>query len=427
MDNNTINNDGIVPGRLQVMPIDSIIFGQQAKEILPKEIRKLKCKRAFLLVSSTLNTNTNEITNIIEKLGKLYVGLYQNVPSHSPRNHVIMASIEALKCNADVLVTVGGGSLSDLAKAMCMVMKYLPTASKEEDLDCFVLGEIGNGIEKPMMPTRKHRDVIQISIPTTLSGGELTPYAGITDNIRNTKHQLFAGIDHVPRLIILDPYLTLHTPEWLFISTGMRSVDHCTECICSLTSNVYTETIAKSALSLLTKGLIGVKKHPKNIQYRMMCQIGMMNAGSLITSRVAFGASHAIGHILGAVGDVPHGHCSCVMLPYVLYYNYKYGGKICQEKQKMVCEAMMESATNDSNTAEEAHVLMDNFIRTLNMPRTLQDVGIRQDQLVDISEKSMFDPWTRTNVSVKFDNMIYGPYTIIHMESSVKIMAPASS
>src|SRR5262249_25542957 len=75
--------------------------------------------------------------------------------------------------------------------------------------------------------------VRQISVPTTLSGGQFSAIAGVTDERTKVKELLrHPGI--IASAVILDPAITVHTPEWLWLSTGIRAVDHCVEGVCSI-------------------------------------------------------------------------------------------------------------------------------------------------------------------------------------------------
>jgi maleylacetate reductase len=98
------------------------------------------------------------------------------------------------------------------------------------------------------------------------------------------------------------------------------------------------------------------------------------------------GASHAIGHVLGGTCDVPHGYTSCVMSPYVQAFNASVNG----ERQKRISACLGDASRPASD-------LLDALIRGLGMPRTLKDVGVREDQLQLVSEYTLEDIWGRTN------------------------------
>ncbi len=167
-------------------------------------------------------------------------------------------------------------------------------------------------------------------MPTTLSGAEFSNLAGITDERVRQKHS-FIGPDIGARAVILDPEATIYTPEWLWLSTGVRGVDHAVEALCSIEAHPYCDGLALHALRLFAQAL----PRPDDLAARLQCQQASWLAASSI-ARVNYGASHGIGHVLGAFADVPHGHTSCVMLPHVLRYNER----ATADKQRLIAEAL---------------------------------------------------------------------------------------
>src|SRR5208283_3076389 len=176
-----------------------------------------------------------------------------------------------------------------------------------------VCAKIGAHTRRPEV---KAPGVRSIAIPTTLSAGEYTASAGCTDTARHVKESYGHPL-MMPRTVILDPDVSAHTPEWLFLSTGIRAVDHAVEDICSINGQPIAEGASFQALRLLGSGLPAVKADPTNLEARLDCQIGawMSMVGS--QTGVSKGASHGIGHVLGGTAGVPHGYTSCVMLPHV--------------------------------------------------------------------------------------------------------------
>src|SRR5262249_8826243 len=152
-------------------------------------------------------------------LGNKCVGTFDKMPPHTPRAAVIAAAEQAREARADLIVTLGGGSITDGAKAVQLCLgNDIRTA---EALD---QGRAPNPV--------KSSKVRQVSVPPTLSAGEFSPISGVTDERRKVK-ELFRHPDIVPRGVVLDPVVTRHTPMWLWLSTGIRAVDHCVEGICS--------------------------------------------------------------------------------------------------------------------------------------------------------------------------------------------------
>jgi alcohol dehydrogenase class IV len=227
--------------------------------------------------------------------------------------------------------------------------------------------------------------VRQVAVPTTLSAGEFSAIAGVTDERTRVK-ELFRHPGIIPQAVVLDPALTVHTPEWLFLSTGIRAVDHCVEGICSREAHPYADAQAMRGLSLLAAGLPRVKADPSDLQARLDCQIGAWLSMGPLASGVPMGASHGIGYVLGAAFDIPHGHTSCIMLPAVMRWN-----KVANAgRQAMVAAAM-------GHPEQDAGDLLDGFIGGLGMPRSLSSVHIGPESFERIAEQAMATPWVPRN------------------------------
>ena len=186
--------------------------------------------------------------------------------------------------------------------------------------------------------------------------------------------------------MILDPAITVHTPEWLFLSTGIRAVDHCVEGICSAEAHPYADAQALRGLSLLSHGLPRVKADPSDLQARLDCQIGSWLSMGPLASGVPMGASHGIGYVLGAVFDIPHGHTSCIMLPSVMRWNKPVNA----ERQALVAAAM-------DHPDEDAGDVLAAFIAGLGMPRNLAAVNVGRQEFDRIAEQAMGTPWVPRN------------------------------
>jgi maleylacetate reductase len=359
-------------GRVVFGKMDEVVFGKPAAEAVAEQTRRMGAERVFLMVSGTLNRETDVIANIRAALGNRCAGVFDRMPPHTPRSAVIAAAEMARAAKADLIVTVGGGSITDGAKAVQLCLANDITTA--EGLDACR----GDAVFKPPA-------IRQISVPTTLSAGEFSGISGVTNEATRVK-ELFRHPMVIPAAVILDPAITVHTPEWLFLSTGIRAVDHCVEGVCSGEANPYGDAQALRGLSLLTKGLARVKIEPGDIQARLDCQIGSWLSMGPLAAGVPMGASHGIGYVLGAVFDIPHGHTSCIMLPSVMRWNKPANA----ERQAMIAEAM-------GHPGEEAGDVLDRFITGLDMPRSLHAVNVGPEHFDRIAKQAMGTPWVPRN------------------------------
>ncbi len=363
-------------GRVVFGAMDEVVFGHPAAEAIVAQMDRLGAARGFLMVSGTLNRQTAEIEKIRKALGSRCVATFDAMPPHTPREAVIAAAEQARAAGADLIVTVGGGSITDGAKAVQLCLAN--NVRTVEDIERI---RVHKGVAPPMnAPT-----VRQISVPTTIAGGEFSAIAGVT-NARTKVKEMLRHELVMPRAAILDPALTVHTPEWLFLSTGIRAVDHCVEGICSREAHPYADAQAVRGLSMLAQALPRVKANPGDLDARMDCQIGTWLSMAPLSAGVPMGASHGIGYVLGAVFDVPHGYNSCVMLPSVMRWNKQDNAK----RQALVSEAM-------GQPGKDAADVLDRFIRGLGLPRSLQDVRVGPEHFEAIAEQAMRTPWIPRN------------------------------
>ena len=356
--------------------MDEVVFGDPAADAVVAQVERLGAQRVFLMVSGTLNRHTDEIEKISRALGSRCAGLFDAMPAHTPRDAVIAATDAARVAGADLIVTVGGGSITDGAKAVQLCL-----ANDIRSVEAIDTIRVKKGVAPPLRPPT----VRQVSVPTTIAGGEFSAMAGVTNTATKVKEALSHRLA-IPRAVILDPAITVHTPEWLFLSTGIRAVDHCVEGICSGEAQAYGDAQALHGLSMLARGLPRVKADAADFAARLDCQIGTWLSTGPLASGVPMGASHGIGYVLGAAFGVPHGVTSCVMLPAVMRWNRIENA----ERQAMVATAM-------GHPGEDAADVLDGFIRGLGLPRSLNEVRIGPEHFEKIAEQSMKTPWVPRN------------------------------
>ena len=369
-------------GRVNFSRMDSVSFGRPAAEVVAEEARKLGASRVFLMVSNTLNNKTDEIGTVRRALGNNCSGSFDDMAPHTPRADVIRATAAAREAGADLIVTIGGGSITDGAKAVMLCLANDVDTSEGIDALRPVARPDGtpgraDGVKAPTIK--------QITVRTTLSGGEFSAISGVTDERTRIK-ELIRHPGIIPHAVVLDPAVTVHTPEWLWLSTGIRAVDHCVEGTCAAEANAFGDAQALQGLKLLSSGLPRVKAEPSDLEARLDCQMGTWLSIAPLASGVPMGASHGIGYVLGAVFDVPHGHTSCIMLPAVMRWNKRANA----ERQELVAAAM-------GHAGEDAGDVLDRFIAGLGMPRSLGAVDVGRENFERIAEQAMGTPWVPRN------------------------------
>ena len=235
------------------------------------------------------------------------VGTFDTMPAHTPRAAVIAAAEQAREASADLIVTLGGGSITDGAKAVQLCL--------------------ANDIRTPeamdavrARPAREAAGVPQISDPDHAVGRRVLRHLRRHRRAHQGEGAVPPRRHRAARRRARSRGDAAHA-EWLWLSTGIRAVDHCVEGICSNEASPYGDAQALHGLALLARGLPKVKADPNDLAARLDCQLGSWLSMAPLVAGVPMGASHGIGYVLGAVFDIPHGHTSCIMLPSVMRWN----------------------------------------------------------------------------------------------------------
>src|SRR5208283_4407391 len=288
--------------------MENIVFGTPYVDVLAHEVDRLEARAVFVLASGTLARTTDSVDRLRRMLGNRLAGVCAKIGAHTPRADVVAAANMAREAGCDLIVTLGGGSVTDAAKMVALCLGN--GDSEPAQLDAYRAVIAADGTAR--RPEINAPSVRSIAIPTTLSAGEFTASAGCTDTARHVKESYSHPL-MMPRTVILDPAASVHTPEWLFLSTGIRAVDHAVEDLCSIDPQPVSDGTSQHAMRLLSRGLRAVKRDPTDLDARLDCQLGAWMSIMGSQNGVSKGASHGIGHVLGGTAAVPHGYTSCVM------------------------------------------------------------------------------------------------------------------
>ena len=367
---------------------EQVVYGQPAAAALSTLADDFHADRLLVITTRSLDRDDGVVAALSNALGPRCVGRFSRIRAHSPRDDVVACAEFARERKADLLVAVGGGSVIDAVKAVQLCL-WAGARSSDE------LGALKAGQARALTP-----GVRMVALPTTLSAAEFTPFAGVTDTTRRTKEGYFHA-KLAPRAVVLDPAVTVETPERLWLSTGMKAVDHAVEQLCNPERAPYADALAEIGLRHLNDGLLASKDDPSDLDARLECQFGMWLAISGASAGRGIGASHAIGHTLGGTFGVPHGLTSCVILPAVLAWN----AALNSQRQSMVALML------DRAEIEAAQAVRD-LVTRLGLPTRLGEVGIRPEHYRAIAEATMHDRGVRSN-----PRAIRGPDEIIEILS----------
>ena len=365
-----------------------IVFGNEKIDSLKDEVQKLGGKRVLVLSGRTVAEKTDAVRRINDVFGGMSAGAYSGLTQRAPLASAVEAANMAVANGVDTLVGVGGSTISDASRMIAVLMAEGITIVEQ-------LRQLGEDQDMMLSPDLDGKDLpLQVSIPTTLSAGEFNMGGGnVLDDqeghkIRVRHPRLFAD------LIMLDAVMTEGTPDWLWLSTGVKALDHCIERLYTTGNQPAIDAPILSAAEMLFTHLPKSRESDKDPEARLQCLVAawmsMMGAPNFAT-----GLSHAIGHILGVKYSVGHGYTSCVTQPYVMEFNRP----VSAGKQALLARSvgLDTSGMSDEAAAEAAARAVGDFVLSMGMPHRIRELEIPEGDLPEIAQLVLTDGGCRNN------------------------------
>jgi alcohol dehydrogenase class IV len=378
----------LLQGEFDPMVPSRIVFGNGKVDFLKEEVRKLGGKRVLVLSGKTVAEKTDSVRRVNDALGDMSVGVYSNLPQRAPLSSAVEAANLAVAQGVDTLVGVGGSTISDASRMIAVLMTEGITTEAQ-------LRQLGEDQDMMLSPNLEGKPLpLQVSIPTTLSAGEFNMGGGnVLDDqaghkIRVRSPRLYAD------LIMLDAVMTEGTPDWLWLSTGVKALDHCIERLYTTGNQPAIDAPILAAAEMIFTHLPKSRESDNDPEARLQCLVAawmsMMGAPNFAT-----GLSHAIGHIIGVHYSVGHGYTSCVTQPYVMEFNRP----VSAAKQGLLARSagLDTRALSDEAAAKAAARAVDDFVLGLGMPHRLRELEIPEEDLPKIAELVLTDGGCRNN------------------------------
>jgi maleylacetate reductase len=275
-----------------------IVFGLDALDSVD-EVVKTAGGRRVMLVTTSGRRASGAGERLVGLLGRRLVGVFDGVRSHVPTSAVAEALRLADSLDVDAVVSFGGGSCADLAKAVCFFT------------------EQRSG--RPGMSYLDRPAVVHVAIPTTYSGAELTPFFGMTDESTHRKTGA-GGPTIAPVAALYDPVVTLSTPVTVSAETGMNALAHGVECAYSPARTPEAEAIALAAVRRVAAALPGVVDDPFSLTARSaMLEAAVL--GGRCLQNATMGAHHGLAQLIGGRTGIAHGLANAILLAHVMRWN----------------------------------------------------------------------------------------------------------
>lgn len=335
--------------------VETVLFGAGSVARW-REIPELEGARALLVTTpSVARSPLHEA--IISLLAPVIVSTFKQTQQYAPVSVVERLAEHISHCGATAIVSLGGGSVIDTAKAAI---------------------DLARGGSKTCLP--------HVAIPTTLSAAEFAQSYGMTDDQTRRKRR---GSDPglLPRAVILDAELTAHTPDWLWLGSGLRALDHCVETVYAPDPNPVAGALALEGISLLFRYLPLSVPAADRVPERQQAQIAAWLSFALSGS-VTLGTSHRLGRVIGPMYNVPHGFTSAILLPHVMQARLSE----TEEQQAAIARAAQRGLGNgEPQRADRAADMVADLVRRLRLPARLRDVGMPREDLSALAAGNSLD------------------------------------
>jgi alcohol dehydrogenase class IV len=320
----------------------------------------LPSSKAFIITTGSLANKTDLVQQVESILGDHHAGTFAKIQAHAPVHQLDEAStIISQDGSIDTVLSIGGGSPIDSAKALSF-----------------------------RFHAKHGRFLHHITIPTTLSAAECTWFAGYTDETGLKKRT--GSVECGPSVILYDANFVLATPVWLFLSTGLRALDHAVETMYNpFASEFPTKRSCMVATEDLFTFLPQYKATPTDVEVITRLQLAAFASLGMtgLNVRGGLGLSHTLGYALGSPYGIPHGMTSCMTLGHVV--QFKSGDPRSAEQLTRLVSATGRQATGhhaeDARQVGEAILCL---VRDLGLAKRLSEYKVDPDQAEIITTRA---------------------------------------
>ena len=327
-------------------------FGAGAVDRLGEVLKGLGARRAMLITTAG-RFQSDDGARVRKAMGRILASSFAEAIAHVPTTAVRDAGLEARRDAIDAVVSFGGGSCADLAKAVCYFSEQESGAPGASYAD------------RP--------SILHVSVPTTYSGAELTPFFGMTDPATRQK-QGAGGPTIAPIAAIYDPELTLATPARVSAETGMNALAHCVEAAWSPTRSPEAEAIALAGAHRIHSALPEVVEAPDDLTARSDMLQGAVLGGRCLQNG-SMGVHHGLAQLVGGRTGIAHGLANAMILPHAIRFN-----------ADTVPSAIAGLALS-MGVSDPADAVTDLAAR-LGLPAGLRECGVTEEDLDAVAQLS---------------------------------------
>ena len=355
-----------------------IVFGANSLKDVVKEMDGLKMEKALVVTDGTLQ-DSPMVKTLMETLGNRAAGLFGETIPDSSFQVVSRGAGVFREKGADGLISIGGGSSMDTAKAIGVLAK-----KGKEDLREFVgIGKIG----EPIVP--------HIAVPTTSgTASEVTQFATVKDHEAREK-RLLSDPGLIPPVAILDPLLTVSLPAQLTAATAMDAMSHGIESFHARFYEPFADALAYQAIRLIVQYLPVCLQKPDDLEARGMLAIAS-TLGGMAFQNALVGCVHGMAHALGGMYGLHHGLANSILLPHGMRFNMP----LSAPRYRQVAEAfgLDVKGRSDAQVGEMAVQAVEVFTKNTGLPQKLSQVNIPRENMLEVAKLALADPGMKSNL-----------------------------
>lgn len=377
-----------------------IYHGKDSLEVL----KSLEGKKAFIVIGGGSMKRFGFLDKVLSYLkeANMETKVFEGVEPDPSVETVMKGAKEMEEFNPDWIVSIGGGSPIDAAKAMWIFYEY-PDFTFEKAIIPFGLPKL-------------RRKAKFVAIPSTSgTATEVTAFSVITDYKAKIKYPL-ADFEITPDIAIVDPSLAETMPEKLVAHTGMDALTHAIEAYTASLRSNFTDPLALKAIEMVNMHLVNSYKgdmEARGEMHEAQCLAGMAFSNALL------GIVHSMAHKVGAVFHIPHGCANAIFLPYVI----KYNRKACENRYANIARHIGLKGESERELTDALIDLINKFNKELNIPSSMKEYGIDENEfkanLKFIAHNAVLDPCTGSNPREINDETMEKLYTCAYYGSDV--------
>lgn len=357
-----------------------ILFGWGRRREVGAAARTLG-RRAFLLTGSTALEDSGAVAEVTDRLRAdgvepVHLGNISREPQVADVDGMSRGLRERGAGPGDIIIALGGGSAIDLAKACSAMATNAESPTVKDYLEG--VGK-GLGLREAPLPT--------LAMPTTAgTGSEATKNAVIsgTDCAGRPFKKSIRSDRMVPRVVLVDPELTVSVPPPVTAATGMDAITQLIESYISLKAAPIPQALALHGLALAGPSIVRAFRDGGDREAReRMSHAALLSGMALANS--GLGLAHGVAAALGVHAAVPHGLACAVMLPVALRVNRGVREAEIARLGEALCGRTFRTPAEGAAAVTEK---VEELCEAVGIPRRLRDLGVRREQLPAIVEGS---------------------------------------